>query len=102
MNLQELYDAHEELPVPETAQREELDEQIFMVLDLETMVLAYTEATLQGIDPKFSLDTDNLERMYKNILRFQDLNESDQKVQHDLLKMLDSLRQIKDLLATLE
>ena len=101
MSLQDLYNAHEQLSVPDKAEREELDEQIFMVLDLETMVLAYTEATLQDIDPKFTLDTENLERMYKNILRFENLSDSDQKVQQDLLKMLDSLRKIKDLLATL-
>ena len=100
MTLQELYDAHEQLPVPDSAEREELDEQIFMVLDLETMVLAYTEATLKGVDPKFALDTENLERMYANIVRFTDLSISDQQVQYNLIALLDSLRQIRDLLKT--
>ena len=100
MTLQELYDAHEALSAPDKADQEELDEQIFMVLDLETMVLAYTEAMLQGVDPKFTLDTDNLERMANNIKKFTDLSEADQLVQNELLNILDSLRRIRDFIST--
>ena len=100
MTLQELYDAHELLSAPDKAEKEELDEQIFMVLDLETMVMAYTEAMLKGVDPKFTLDTDNLDRMANNIKTFTDLSESDQGVQQELLTLLDSLRRIRDLIAT--
>ena len=97
--LQELFDYHQTLVVPDSAEYDELDELIFMVLDLETMVLAYTEALLTNVDPKFTLDTENLERQAKNIARFSDLNESDHMIQAQLLALLDSLRNIRDHLA---
>ena len=96
--LEELLAAHQRLVIPDTAKNEELDEQIFMILDLETMVLAYAEATFQGIDPKFSLDTENLERMAKNVHRISDLDEGDRLIQNQLLAILDSLRSFRDLL----
>ena len=99
--LQELFDHHQTLIVPDSAQFDELDEQIFMVLDLETMVLAYTEALLTGVDPKFTLDTENLERLAANIARFSELNESDRAIQSQLLALLDSLRNLRDYLAQL-
>lgn len=99
--LQELFDYHQTLVIPDSAEYDELDEQIFMVLDLETMVLAYTEALLTDVDPKFTLDTDNLERQAKNIARFTELNESDRAIQDQLLALLDSLRNIRDHLAQL-
>gem|GEM_PF-4638004 len=97
-SLEERLQAHQLLVIPESAEHEELDEQIFMVLDLETMVLAYAEATAQGIDPKFTLDTDNLERMAKNLHRITNLGEGDRLVQEQLLAILDSLRCFRDLL----
>ena len=99
--LQELFDQHQELIIPESAQQEELDEQIFMVLDLETMVLAYAEALLTNVDPKFTLDTENLERMQSNIMRFSDLGEEDQAIQEQLLAILDSLRAMRDVIEQL-
>ena len=99
--LQELFDYHQTLTVPDSAQFDELDEQIFMVLDLETMVLAYTEALLTDVDPKFTLDTENLERLAANIARFSELNESDRTIQSQLLALLDSLRNLRDHLAQL-
>ena len=99
--LQELFDRHQELIIPESAQQEELDEQIFMVLDLETMVLAYTEALLTNVDPKFTLDTENLERMQSNIMRFSDLGEEDRAIQEQLLAILDSLRSMRDVIVQL-
>ena len=94
--LQELYEIHQQLTIPDTAHQEELDEQIFMVIDLETMVLAYTEALLTNVDPKFVLDTENLDRMYQNIARFSDLSSEDHTIQVQLLSALDSLRNIRD------
>ena len=99
--LQELFDKHQELVIPESAPQEELDEQIFMVLDLETMVLAYTEALLTNVDPKFTLDTENLDRMEANIRRFSDLGDEDRLIQEQLLAILDSLRKMRDLIAEL-
>lgn len=99
--LQELFDIHQTLVVPDSAQFDELDEQIFMVLDLETMVLAYTEALLTDVDPKFTLDTENLDRLAANIARFSELNESDRAIQDQLLSLLDSLRNLRDHLAQL-
>ena len=99
--LQELFDFHQTLVVPDSAQFDELDEQIFMVLDLETMVLAYTEALLTDVDPKFTLDTENLDRLAANIARFSDLNEFDRTIQSQLLALLDSLRNLRDHLAQL-
>lgn len=99
--LQELFDIHQTLVVPDSAQFDELDEQIFMVLDLETMVLAYTEALLTDVDPKFTLDTENLDRLAANIARFSELNESDRAIQDQLLALLDSLRNLRDHLAQL-
>ena len=100
-HLQMLFDAHQTLVVPDSAEFDELDEQIFMVLDLETMVLAYTEALLTGVDPKFTLDTENLDRLAANIARFSELNESDRVIQAQLLALLDSLRNLRDHLAQL-
>ena len=99
--LKELFDFHQTLVVPDSAQFDELDEQIFMVLDLETMVLAYTEALLTDVDPKFTLDTENLDRLAANIARFSELNESDRAIQAQLLALLDSLRNLRDHLAQL-
>ena len=99
--LQELFDFHQTLVVPDSAQFDELDEQIFMVLDLETMVLAYSEALLTDVDPKFTLDTENLDRLAANIARFSDLNEFDRTIQSQLLALLDSLRNLRDHLAQL-
>ncbi|MAA78752.1 MAG: hypothetical protein CL916_05790 [Deltaproteobacteria bacterium] len=99
--LKELFDIHETLIVPDSAQFDELDEQIFMVLDLETMVLAYTEALLTDVDPKFTLETENLDRLAANIARFSELNESDRAIQAQLLALLDSLRNLRDHLAQL-
>ena len=99
--LQELFDIHQTLVVPDSAEFDELDEQIFMVLDLETMVLAYTEALLTGVDPKFTLDTENLDRLAANIARFSELNQSDRAIQDQLLSLLDSLRNLRDHLAQL-
>ena len=59
--LQALYDRCDALSMPDKATEEELDEQIFMVIDIETMLMAYAEAVLTDIQPKFSLDGDNLE-----------------------------------------
>lgn len=99
--LRNLFDVHQTLPVPDSAQFDELDEQIFMVLDLETMVLAYTEALLTDVDPKFTLETENLDRLAANIARFSELNESDRAIQVQLLALLDSLRNLRDHLAQL-
>ena len=99
--LKELFDIHQTLVVPDSAEFDELDEQIFMVLDLETMVLAYTEALLTDVDPKFTLDTENLDRLAANIARFSELNESDRAIQSQLLALLDSLRNLRDQLAQL-
>jgi hypothetical protein len=99
--LKELYEIHQQLTIPDVAYQEELDEQIFMVIDLETMVLAYTEALLTDVDPKFILDTEHLDRMYQNIERFSDLREEDRMIQGQLLAALDSLRNIRDHLAEL-
>ena len=99
--LQELFDLHQTLVIPDSAEFDELDEQIFMVLDLETMVLAYTEALLTGVDPKFTLHTENLDRLAANIARFSELNESDRAIQAQLLSLLDSLRNLRDHLAQL-
>ena len=96
--LQSLYDYCETLPIPDKGVEEELDEQIFMVIDLETMIMAYAEAILQGIEPNFSLDGDNIEKLQKNVGRFQDLVESDQRVQQELLEKLSALQQIRDFL----
>ena len=99
--LRELFNIHQTLVVPDSAEFDELDEQIFMVLDLETMVLAYTEALLTDVDPKFTLDTENLDRLAANIARFSELNESDRAIQSQLLALLDSLRNLRDQLAQL-
>ena len=99
--LKELFDIHQTLVVPDSAEVDELDEQILMVLDLETMVLAYTEALLTDVDPKFTLDTENLDRLAANIARFSELNESDRAIQSQLLALLDSLRNLRDQLAQL-
>ena len=99
--LKELFDIHQTLVVPDSAEFDELDEQIFMVLDLEAMVLAYTEALLTDVDPKFTLDTENLDRLAANIARFSELNESDRAIQSQLLALLDSLRNLRDQLAQL-
>ena len=96
--LQSLYDDCESIVVPDTAVEEELDEQIFMVIDIETMVMAYAEAVLSGIKPNFSLDVDNLEKLQKNVGRFEELASSDIEVQQQLLKKLTALKKIRDLL----
>ena len=95
-SLKKLLEHHQQLVIPDGAEHEELDEQIFMVLDLEIMVLAYAEATYQGIDPKFSLTTDNLDRMTNNVHRIANLGEDDRLVKEQLLSILDSLRSFRD------
>ena len=97
--LKSLYDRCESLPIPDKGTEEELDEQIFMVIDLETMIMAYAEASLAGIQPTFSLDGDNIEKLQRNVGRFQELSEEDQAVQKQLLEKLAVLREIRDLLA---
>ena len=96
--LQSLYDFCESLPIPDKGTEEELDEQIFMVIDLETMIMAYAEASLSGVQPKFSLDGDNIEKLQRNVGRFQELGEEDQVVQKQLLEKLAVLKEIRDLL----
>ena len=96
--LQNLYDRCESLPIPDKGEEEELDEQIFMVIDLETMIMAYAEASLKNIKPNFSLDGDNIEKLQRNVGRFQGLSESDQVVQRQLLEKLSVLKEIRNLL----
>ena len=96
-DLQLLYDQCELLPVPDKGTEEELDEQIFMVIDLETMIMAYAEASLKGIQPNFSLDGDNIEKLQRNIGRFENLIDSDRVVQRQLLEKLAVLKEIRDL-----
>ena len=98
--LQELFDIHQTLVVPDSAQFDELDEQIFMVLDLETMVLAYTEALLTGVDPLHWI-LKILIASRQTSLGSQNLNESDRAIQDQLLALLDSLRNLRDHLAQL-
>ena len=47
--LKSLYEHCESLPIPDKGIEEELDEQIFMVIDLETMIMAYAESVLQEV-----------------------------------------------------
>ena len=84
--------------MPDKGTEEELDEQIFMVIDLETMIMAYAEASLKGIQPNFSLDGDNIEKLQRNVGRFENLTVSDQSVQTQLLEKLAVLKEIRDLL----
>ena len=72
--LQALYDRCDALSMPDKATEEELDEQIFMVIDIETMLMAYAEAVLTDIEPKFSLDGDNIEKLQRNVGRFHNLS----------------------------
>ncbi len=96
MTLQEMFDYHNSLEIPIKAEDELLDELLFMVIDLDTVVMGYAEAILKDISPQFELDADRAEKNQLELRRLQGLNKSDQDIQKTIDRLLTSLIGIRD------
>ena len=94
--LQQLFDRHEALPLPHSAQDDALDGLIFLIADLNEMVLAYLEAMLMSVDPKFDPNIQDSERLFRKLMAIDGLNGEDQQKKQQLEVVLRSLLGIRD------
>ena len=99
--LMRLIAHHESLPVPESAQDDILDDLLFLVLDLETMVMGYVDAIVENIDPGFELEAEQAEIFLQKLRALELLSEADSLVQAQTEYLLLSLIQVRNHLATM-
>ena len=96
MTLKEMFDSHEALKMPIKAKDDELDDLLFMIIDLETVVMGYAEALLSGIVPKFDLDADHAEKQLRSLMRLNEMCDEDQAIRNELVIIIQSLIRLRD------
>lgn len=91
----------ENLTLPEKATNEVLDDLLFFVQDIDTMVMGYVDGVLAGIDPGFELDVDGAERFLSKLRAVDDLSPEDQLSHKQAELLLLLLIQIRDHLGSM-
>ena len=100
--LMKLIAIHESLPIPESAQDDILDDLLFLVFDLETMVMGYVDALIGNVDPGFELDAAQAEVFLQKLMALDSLGEEDRIVQEQIAHLLRSLIRVRDQLSQMD
>ena len=92
---------HENLPIPESAQDDILDDLLFLIFDLETMVMGYVDALVEKVDPGFELEAQQAEIFLQKLRVLEGLSSADLVVQEQADHLLVSLITVRDHLSTM-
>lgn len=96
--LTQLFAQQESFSLPQKALDEELDELLFMVIDLDTSIMGFAEAILSGDQPPFSLDAHHAEKVFSSLQGLDSLSGTDIQCQQQLHVYLQGLIQLRDFL----
>ena len=92
---------HENLPRPEGAADDVLDDLLFLTFDLETMVMGYVDALIARIDPGFTLEAEQAERLLNKVETIGPLNDGDSIIKEQVEHLLRSLILVRDHLSVM-
>ena len=91
----------ENLPLPDKAKDDVLDDLLFLAFDLDTMVMGYSDAIIEGVDPGFELDGQIAEHLLAKLRVMNYLEPPDQIIKEQIELLLLSLIRIRDQLASI-
>jgi hypothetical protein len=91
-----LISQRENLTIPDKAKDDVLDDLLFLTFDLDTMVMGYSDAILERIDPGFELDGTIAEHLLAKLRVMDYLEPSDQSIKEQIELLLLSLIRIRD------
>ena len=97
--LLRLISQRENLPLPDKAKDDVLDDLLFLAIDLDTMVMGYSDAIIEGKDPGFVLDGQIAEHLLAKLRVMNYLEPADQMIREQVELLLLSLIRIRDQLA---
>ena len=97
--LMRLIAIHENLPIPDKAQDDILDDLLFLAFDLETMVMGYVDAIIGKVEPGFELEAEHAEIFLQKLQALDSLSKEDIVIQEQIEHVLRSLIRVRNQLS---